>query len=356
MTTKRTYVAAACLGCCIGALHSAPVHASLVEDGEWFEYGPHAAASRTVDSRGERSVLTPAGTLVIEPSLQYIDSTATEVAIEGYTVIPAVAIGLFNVSQVQRDALTAAMGVRYGAGPRLELEVRIPYVYKQESVREREVFDGSRVDIIRASSGRGAGDVEAAVHYQFNRTNDGPFFVGNLRLKSATGEGPFDVQRQVLYDSDGNEIGEVLREQPTGSGFNAVQPSLNMVYPTDPAVIYANLSYLWNVKRNVPTFGTIDPGDALGVNIGMGFSVNDRTAFSLGYDHSVVFKTEIDNVARIAPTFERFHVGTLLLGLSQRLSARRSIHLNLGVGVTSTAPNVQMTLRLPVILRNPPVI
>src|SRR5690606_16817730 len=69
----------------------------------------------------ERSVLTPRGTLVIEPSLQYVHSSDTEVAVEGYTVIPTVLIGLINVSQVQRDTLSAVATLRYGLTRRFEV-------------------------------------------------------------------------------------------------------------------------------------------------------------------------------------------------------------------------------------------
>ena len=152
------------------------------------------------------------------------------------------------------------------------------------------MFEGTPTDLVRDSDGSGLGDVEAAIRYQINGRGPGPYWVANLRVKSRTGEDPFEVDRERLSvpDQDGNQvlIGEVFTEQPTGSGFRAVQPSLSWVYPTDPAVLFGSVSYLWNLERDVGgDFGKIDPGDVIGVNFGLGFAINERTSFSLGYDH-----------------------------------------------------------------------
>ncbi|MDA8165530.1 MAG: transporter [Desulfobacteraceae bacterium] len=297
----------------------------------------------------ERGVLTPKGSLVVEPSFEYIHSSATQVAIEGFTVIPAVAIGLINVSELQRDTMTAALAFRLVVTNRLEVEAKVPYVYKVENVREREFSEGTPLDIITDSSGNDLGDVECAVHYQVNRGDHFPYLIANVRAKSRTGTDPFEVEREVLRANDGTPIGEVFKEQPTGSGFWGVQPSVTLIYPTDPAVLYFNVNYLWNVERNVGgDYGTVDPGDSAGVSFGMGFAVNERTSFSLGYDHSVVFKSSFEHDAGLEPVFNQIQIGTFLVGVSHRLSDRVNFNLSLGIGVTNEAPDVQLLFRLPV--------
>jgi hypothetical protein len=295
----------------------------------------------------ERGALTEPGSLVEEPSFEYIHSSATRVAIEGFTIIPAVAIGLINVSELQRDTLIGAVAFRYGLSKRLEIGSKIPYVYRSESVREREINTGSTADVIRDSEGNDLGDLEFALHYQFNRTGS-PIFIGNVRTKTRTGTDPFEVKREQLLAEDGTPIGEVFTEQPTGSGFWGVQPSITMIYPSDPAVLFANVSYLWNIKRDLGGMtGEVDPGDIVGLSFGLGFSVNDRTSFSIGYDHNVVFKSDIENDAGLEPVFDQIQVGTLLLGASQRLSKRANFTLSLGVGVTESAPDLQLAFRFP---------
>ncbi|MFP4162313.1 MAG: transporter, partial [Ectothiorhodospira sp.] len=295
----------------------------------------------------ERGLLTPKGDWVVEPSLQYVHSSSTNVAIDGFTILPAIAIGLLNISEVQRDTLTTSLALRYGLSERVEVGLRLPYVWREESLRQRELLVGGEDPVVADSSGHGLGDVELGLHLQFNRAVTGkPFFIGNLRMKSPTGTSPYEVERVPAQNPDGTDSGlDILREQPTGSGFWAFQPSLTMIYPTDPAVIYGNISYLWNVERNQgEEYGRIDPGDALGLSLGTGISLNNRTSISLGYDHSMVFKTEREGVS-LDPAFERIQVGSFIWGLSQRLSPRTSLNLSVAVGATSAAPDTQVSLR-----------
>lgn len=297
----------------------------------------------------ERGLLTPKGGWVVEPSLQYVHSSSTTVAIDGFTILPAIAIGLIDLTEVQRDTLTAALSFRYGLSNRMEVGIRIPYVWRDESLRRREVLVGTSGDQVTGSDGQGLGDIELAVHYQFNRAVTGrPFFIGNLRVKAPTGTSPFDVDRELIEDDEGRPITEIFIEQPTGSGFWAIQPSLTMTYPTDPAVIYGNISYLWNIERDVGDgIGKINPGDALGISVGTGIALNNQTSISLGYDHSMVFKTKYENAPPLDPSFDRIQVGSFLWGLSHRFSPRTSMNLSVGIGATSAAPDTQVTLRIP---------
>lgn len=311
---------------------------------------PQEDVGKNVAIFEERGVLSQKGTFIVEPSLEYIHSSSTRVAIEGFTIIPAITIGLINVNELQRDTLIGALALRYALTNRFEVETKIPYVYRHESIREREYNQPASVDILRDSEGHDLGDIECAIHYQLNRGRGGfPFLVANIRVKSRTGNDPFEVEREVLRDQNGTAIGEVFKEQPTGSGFWGAQSSLTIIYPTDPAVMYANISYLWNMKRDVNGgWGEIDPGDAVGASFGLGFAINDRTSFSLGYDHSTIFKSHFEQSSDIEAEFDQIQIGTFLVGVSHRLSTRTSFNLSVGMGVTDEASDLQVTMRFPV--------
>jgi len=297
----------------------------------------------------QRGLLTPQGRWVLEPSLSYVHSSALEVSIEGFTIIPALAIGLIDVSETERDTLTAAVAARYGVTDRFEVALKVPYVYREQRVRRRDILVDTEMARISGSDGYGLGDVEFSMHYQINTADrGGPFYIANLKVKTRTGKDPFEVDRRDVVDEDGNRIGELFDEQPTGSGFWGVQPSITMIYPTDPAVIYGNISYLWNVERDVGSgFGRVDPGDAIGASLGMGISLNNRTSMSLGYDHSVVQRTRTERDSGLDAVFSRRQVGTLLWGVSHRVSQRSTLNLSVGMGVTEAAPDVQISLRMP---------
>jgi hypothetical protein len=299
----------------------------------------------------DRGILTSEGMFVLEPSFSYAHSTSTVVAIEGFTVIPSLIVGLINISQAQRDIFNASLSLRYGLTSYLEVGVKVPYVQIDESIREREVLKGTPIDIINDASGNGLGDIELSIGYQINDGLDGyPYFVTNLRIKSDTGNSPFETSRMEIKNDDGDVIGIVFDEKATGSGFWSVQPGITAMLPSDPAVLYGSLSYLWNLEddKGAENGGNIDPGDAIGFSFGIGFSVNEKTSFSLGYDHNVIFNTKVENSPDLNDaTFNRFHSGSFLVGISQAVAQTTSVNLTLSIGVTEYAPDMQLTLRAP---------
>jgi hypothetical protein len=290
-----------------------------------------------VDIRG---VLTPRDTIILEPSLQYSHSSNNRVALVGFSIIPAITIGLIDVRSVKRDTFIAALAARYGVTNRFEIEGKIPYAYRHETTLTRPFATPSVADSAFEASGHGIGDVELAARYQVNQPGpDRPYYVAGLRVKSRTGKSPFDVET--------DPVSGLQRKLPTGSGFWGVQPSITAIFPSDPAVFFGNLSYLHNIKRDVGgNFGTIDPGDAIGFTFGMGVGLNDKASFSIAYDHASVGRTKQNGIA--IPTSTRAQLGTLLIGTSYRLSAKTTFNFTLGAGLTEDAPNIQLTFRLPI--------
>jgi hypothetical protein len=299
-------------------------------------------------------ILTPRGKMVLDPSFQYSYSSSNRLALVGYTIIPAILIGVIDVREVKRNTTTTTLTARYGLTNRFEVEARLPYVYRTDTSIGREILNGSATDTAFDASGQGIGDVEVSGRYQFNDGGaDKPYFIGGLRLKSRTGKDPFEVvtTRNVLGLRDG-----VQTELPTGSGFYGVQPSLTVLFPSDPAVFFGSLSYLYSVKREnvvrkidvapyTEALGTIQPGGVFGFNFGMGLGLNDRASFSIGYDHSSVGRTYQNG--QPAADSVRVQLGTLLLGFAYRLNDRQTLNLSLGAGVTTDTPDVTLTLRIP---------
>lgn len=302
-------------------------------------------------------VLTPDGKFVLEPSLQFGYWANDRVALVGYTIIPALLIGLIDVRQVKTTTATAALAGRYGLGDRFELEAKVPYVYINGDTISREIFTGTAVDRVFNASGRGLGDVEVTARYQFNQGGmDKAFWVGWLRYKSRTGKDLFEVVTDCVTRCVGNATGTGLPlELPTGTGFEAVQPGVTWLYPTDPVVFFGSFSYLHNfprdnVRRRVlsgaeESLGKIEAGDIFGFNVGMGLALNEKASISLGYDQSIVGKTQQNG--EDAPGSVRVVLGTLLIGASYRYNERSTLNLSLGVGVTRDTPDLTLTARLP---------
>jgi hypothetical protein len=300
-------------------------------------------------------VLTPAGQFSFETGVQYSYSSSNRVSLVGYTIIPAITIGLIDVREVRRNSTVANFTGRWGVTNRMELEAKVPLVYRSDDQLTRPLNLGAGRDQLFNSTGQGIGDVEATARYQFNDTSvDKPVYIGSLRFKSRTGKDPFEVL------TDTTEAPELITnrietELPTGSGFYTIQPGLTVLYPTDPAVFFGGLNYQFNLSRSGVTanttqgqiaVGDVDPGDVFGFNFGMGLALNEKSSFSLGYDGASVGKTKINGVDAINAS--RIQLGTLLLGYSQRLTPSTSLGLTVGVGVTRDTPDVTLGLRLPI--------
>ncbi len=306
----------------------------------------------------EPSALTPPGKVVVEPSLQMAYSSSDRVALVGYTIIPALLIGLIDVRQVKTTTLTGTVALRYGLARRWELEARVPYVYSTSDTVSRELFTGTATDKAFSSHGRGIGDVELTARYQINAGGvDKPFYIGWMRFKTRTGKDPFEVTTDCVTRCVSNTTGTGLPlQQPTGSGFFAVQPGLTWLFPTDPAVFFGSISYLHNFERKDVSLNLVDgsrqflgnvkAGDIIGLNFGMGLALNEKASFSIGYDQSIIGPTK-QNGQRV-PGSVRTILGTLLVGYSYRISPKMSLNLSVGAGLTRDTPDLTVTLRLPI--------
>lgn len=294
-------------------------------------------------------VLTPKGVFSLEPSYQYQYASNNQVLIQGLTIVPGITIGTATVRQLVDRMHTFQIGGRLGITNRLEVEAAVPFVHREDSTTLEPLTASGSVTRTDAS-GSDIGDVQFGAHYQLNSGAEGwPYFVANVLVKSDTGKSPFDVP--VDFNTG------IPTKMNTGTGFWAIQPSMTVIYPSDPVVFFGNIRYIWNVAKNVtiqpsvpsgtttPTQADIDPGDGIGGTFGMGFGINDRSSFSLAYEHTFLFDTK-QNGARISGS--SVDIGSYDLGYAYQISPRTSVNLGIAIGSTKASPDAAVTLRVPV--------
>jgi hypothetical protein len=306
---------------------------------------PSEALPPTAQIFAEPTVLTRAGGWTLEPSLQYVYSSDNRVALVGFTIIPAITIGLIDIRRVNRSAWYGALTARYGVSSRFELEGKVPYVYSSTSTLTRPLATPSVTDSQFDSSGHGLGDVELGARYQMNAfRGDNLVGIAGLRVRLPTGKGTFDVD----YDPFTN----LQTENPTGTGFYSVQPGVQFVYPSDPAVFFGGLAYTYSFSHDSGKgFGTIRPGAVFDMNFGMGLALNERASFSFGFQLSAVGSaTQSGDVApgkTLTPSGTQT-LGTARFGLTYAFSRRTALNLTLGIGVTNETPGLELTARVPI--------
>lgn len=317
---------------------------SLIQDSEdRVGEAPEERRPQVAIVQQNSGVLTPAGTIVFEPSISFSHTDVNRFVVGGVAILDTVLIGVFEVTQADRDTITTSFGARFGISDRIEVEASVPYLARNDTTTNT-VVSGAGNAAQTSLKNDGLGDVEFAGHVQLSSGGGGlPFLVGNVRVKSPSGEGPFDVKRNAAGTEE---------ELPMGSGFWAVEPSLTFLLPSDPVVFFGNIGYLWNIPQDInKTIGTtligeVDPGDAIRVGFGMGTALNERVSLSLGYQHDFIAETKtIAN--NIKNDSERLSVGTLSFGVNFQVREDVSVNVGVSAGVTEDAPDVGISLRVP---------
>ena len=305
---------------------------------------PNPSVAQAPIESTKTGVLTRRGTLVVEPSIQYQHTNINNFVAGGVAILDTVLVGNIQASQSTRDAITGTLGFRYGVTDRIEGEFRVPFIYRSDS-DTNTIVNTNNTQSTTELHDFGVGDLEGALHYQIN---DGdatlPIFVANLRVKSTTGKGPFDVTR----DSSGVET-----QLPTGSGFWGIEPGITVVAPSEPAVFYGSLGYLYNVPEDINQqigshyLGKVEPGNAIRIGMGMGLALNEKVSFSVGYQHDFIAATDFhfsDGDFK-SPSLS---VGTLNLGVNWQVNDSTAINIGVGIGVTRDSPDVNLMLRVPI--------
>ena len=284
-------------------------------------------------------VLTRAGTLIIEPSIGYSYSDTNRVFLDAYSFLPAIVVGLIDLREIKRHTVIGSLGTRYGLTDRWEVDLKLSYIGRNDRQRSRPISENVSDDEIFTASGSDIGDIQLSTRYQLNSgVGGGAIYVFNLVATLPTGTSPFDVE---FVESINGGVFPI--ELPTGSGYYSVQPSLSAIYPTDPGVLFGNISYGNNLETSEEG-GEFNPGDSVGFSFGLGLSLNERTSLSLSYSHKHVLKSKNNDVKIDGSELD---IGQLIIGYSFNYSKQTNINLSLNIGVTDDAPDIRLNFRAP---------
>jgi len=289
----------------------------------------------------EGGVLLPQGKIVIEPGVQYSYTSRTRIAISGFTIFQSVVLGDIVSEDVERNLVTGFLNLRYGLTNRIQLETKIPYLYRRDEITYTAGPSGDNKAQHRVD-GNGLGDIEASILWHAFGNLDWwkPQTVFYLRGKSRTGKDPYGLKTIEIEGEDrANEV-------PTGNGHYGLAIGANCILPSDPAVLYFNLGYYINFERNVGgVYGKIDPGDSIELGIGMAYALNDKLTTSLSFQERYTFETEQNGQDFIDSDA---NVGTAYLGATYAAGDNVALSLSLGIGVTDDAPDFSIDIRLPI--------
>jgi len=271
---------------------------------------------------------------VVEPRFQYSHTSRARISISGFTIFEAITIGEIKSEEEKRDILMPYVNVRYGITDRIEASVKVPWLYRQQ----RQTWTEDSATVERSVDDSGIGDVEGGLYFHVIREGKViPDVVLNVKGKSRTGRDPYHLKT----DDRGRPT-----ELATGSGHYGISGGLSLSKTSDPAVLFAGISYYYNFERDVGgEYGKVKPGDSIEYSLGVAFALNERLSLSCSYQQRFYQKTE-QNGEKVPGT--DLNVATLNFGLSYVLSDRTTANISVGIGLTHYAPDVSVEVTIPI--------
>ncbi len=288
------------------------------------------------------AILLPKGTLQLQPGFEFTYLSSNRVAISGLTIFNAIIIGLIEVDSLRRDILTGSLTTRYGLLDRLQLDVKIPYVYR----KDEEILGVGTTDVReRTTSNNSLGDIDASLLWQALIGRGAvPDVILRVDGTFPTGEDPFEIPLEPVRPGERR-----LTKPATGTGFYGVGPGITAVWRSDPVIFSTGFKYTFNLPRNVGgDFGEIDPGDTIEWLVGLTLAVSERVAINLSFVDKLIGSTT-QNGREIPGS--SFNDARLVLGTSIGLSSDITLLASVAIGLTTASPDFQFTVSLPIVFK-----
>ncbi|SDI91592.1 transporter [Billgrantia gudaonensis] len=296
--------------------------------------------------------------LTIEPGISYSYSDRSELALNGFLALDAIFLGNISVDTVESHTTTFDLSTRYGVTDRLELELVIPYVYR--SSRYETMGDEGGPGLIEDTVSQGdLGDISAGLYYRLlPETESRPDIVWSFSVRAPTGKHPYDIRTTTIDDEEGGvENLTVPNDLPTGNGVWGVSTGLSLLKTVDPAIIFANLGYTYNIEESFDDIssgddqvpGKVDLGDSVRFGFGTAFALNERFSLSMSFTYQHAFETQITQDGGSAEDIigSSANSASVNFGATYGLTDSTSIVTSVGVGLTDDAPDFTLDFRMP---------
>ena len=288
------------------------------------------------------------GRLQLEITQTYLHLSSNQLFIEGFGLIPILVIGEIQVERIRRDIFITVFTTRYTIIQDLQAELRIPYQITWSRTSTAAGILGRRElspTEEESSRSRGLGDVDFGLNYKLleERITRPALYVG-LGFKARTGRDVFETEDPAL-------------DPPTGSGFNSVKASLSVAKTSDPAVLFASLSYayalprkdvVFRVEGRDPTLIDFIPGDSISLGLGLAFAINYKLTLSFQVQQTITFPIHTDGKTLPKKLPNSFtNAINLRMGGVWSISDKTSIDLSVSPGLSLDAPDVRIEMRIP---------
>jgi hypothetical protein len=277
--------------------------------------------------------------------------------LSGFLALDAIFLGRISLDEATSDVLVADLTARYGVTDRLQFDVNVPYLIRRSNFQSGGA-GGNAAGLAEATLwGDGIGDINFGASYRLLRETPGrPDVVLNARVKAPTGRHPWGVELIEVPDTEGNlSIPETLS---TGSGVWSASAGVSVLKTLDPMIVFGSFTYFHNFSRHFSDIddalgdqpGTVKVGGAFQYGAGVAYALNDRSSLSLSFTQRFVRRTQLRRDGEDAfrnVVGSQANVGILNIGANFALADKVSIITTVGVGMTTDAPDMMVSVRVP---------
>lgn len=339
-----------------------PADATSVAKQEGSGYGSDlkddSAPAQSVENLySEASGFFGNGSFSLETGLTYSHYDSRQLFLNGFLALDTIFLGNIGVDQINADTFTLDVTGRYNWRDRWQFDVNVPIIYR-ESTFESAGAGGASNAVTEETVTRDPdlGDVSMGVAYKFiSETDSLPDTVASLRVKAPTGNEPYGIKLEAV---PGNDNLTVPEELPSGNGVWSITPGISLVKTVDPAVIFGNLSYTYNVEESfddisaqqgVKIPGKVQLGNWFQYGLGVAFALNERMSLAMSYSQLLSQKSKIKQDGQSWSTIPSSdgNAAYYNIGMTFAVDQNLSIVPNLSIGLTPDSPDFTFSVKFP---------
>ncbi|MGV8842642.1 MAG: hypothetical protein ACOH2I_05220 [Pseudomonas sp.] len=298
------------------------------------------------------------GKFSLEPGLTYSHYDSRQITLNGFLALDAIFLGNIAVDQIKSDSLTLDLTGRYNWNQRWQFDLNLPVIYRNTSYQSAGAKEsGGQYSEASVTGPSRLGDVNAGVSYKFLDESIGwPDAVFSLRVKAPTGVDPYGIKLKTVPGDNSNL--NVPEDLPTGNGIWSITPGISLVKTLDPAVIFGNLSYTYNLEdsfsdispqRGVKVAGDVDQGNWIQFGMGVAFALNERMSLSMSFSELISQKSRIKQKGQSWQSIvgSDANAAYFNIGMTYAVNNDFTIVPNLSIGMTPDAPDFTFSLKFP---------
>jgi hypothetical protein len=295
--------------------------------------------------------------LSVEIGETYAHFDDARVNLSGFLALDAIFLGLISIDETQADVMTTDLTARLGVTDRLQFDVNVPYLVRRAYYKSGGAGGNASGLVAATTWDSGLGDLSAGFSYRMSaETLTLPDIVANVRVKAPTGRDPFGIELVDVAGSQGNL--KIPQQLSFGTGLWAASAGFSVLKSLDPMVVFGSVNYFHNFRKSFGDIdeapgdqpGRVDIGDAFQYGAGVAFALNERSSLSTSFTQRFVRSTWLRSATghwqKVIGSMA--NVALLNFGATFGLTDRISLLGNVSVGMTSDAPNMVVSLMLPI--------